>query len=308
MEALLVITIVLTVMAILALMLFLRLYSNRILKPMEKFVSSLKNMDEEQWINDTGSNDLVALEMASEKFRRLLRKIQSLRIDVYEKELERQKIDLQAMQLQIRPHFYISCLNLIHGFAEEANQEVIVDLTENLSDYMRALLGAKLDMVTIEKEMELIHNYINIQHLRYGKEAFNVEVQIEEDMLQKQIPFMTIYNFIENSIRHNIVPDRCINISLYIVSEFIDNQTYIYITISDEGKGFPQEVLQIAREVKMITIDGQEHVGIYNSIKRLEYIYGDKAHIDLSNMADNYGAVVEITIPEREKNDKHIAG
>ena len=58
----------------------------------------------------------------------------------------------------------------------------------------------------------------------------------------------------------------------------------------------------------MITIDGQEHVGIYNSIKRLEYIYGDKAHIDLSNMADNYGAVVEITIPEREKNDKHIAG
>lgn len=300
-ETLLIITVVLTVIAILALMLFLQLYSRMILRPMEKFVSSLKNMDEEQWLNDTGSNNLLALEMANEEFRRLLRKIQSLRIDIYEKELERQKIDLQAMQLQVRPHFYISCLNLIHGFAEEANQTIIVDLTKNLSDYMRTLLGAESDMVTIENELELIRNYINIQHLHYGEEAFNVDIQVEGDMRKKQIPFMMIYNFIENSIWHNIMPGRCVNISLYVVSERIDDRSCIYIAISDDGKGFPQTVLQAASEVKAVVIDGKDHVGIYNSIRRLQYVYGDKAHIELSNMAENYGAVVEITIPEKRE-------
>lgn len=65
--------------------LVVRVYYQRILRPMKQFVNSLKNTEEEQWINENGSNNILELEMASKEFKGLLRKIKSLKIDIYEK-------------------------------------------------------------------------------------------------------------------------------------------------------------------------------------------------------------------------------
>lgn len=64
-----------------------------------------ENTEEEQWINENGNNNILELEMASKEFKGLLRKIKALKIDIYEKELARQKTELEAMQMQIKPHF-----------------------------------------------------------------------------------------------------------------------------------------------------------------------------------------------------------
>ncbi|MGN1142553.1 MAG: sensor histidine kinase, partial [Oliverpabstia sp.] len=88
---------------------FLTIYSyyKRILEPMESFVNGLENMEENQILNDNGTNNLIELESASDKFRDLLRKIQSLKIEIYEKELEKQKAELEYVQEQLRPHFFL---------------------------------------------------------------------------------------------------------------------------------------------------------------------------------------------------------
>lgn len=301
-EILIIVTIVLTVIALGAVLLFLQFYSHEILAPMSQFVKSLENMDEDQYLYNREGNNLLALEMANKEFSKLFRQIQSLRINIYEKELEREKIELQATQLQIRPHFYINCLNLIHGFAEDAHQYEIVEITQKLAEYMRTLLDTNSDLVSIKRELNLIQNYVDIQHLHYGQEAFSIDIQAEDNVLEKKIPFLILYNFVENSIWHNIAPEKCVNISLYIVSEKIDGQSYIYIALSDNGKGFSPEVLEAAANRQVIMVNGESHVGIYTSIKRLEYFYGNMASISLSNMAEGYGAIVEIRIPERQES------
>ena len=79
----------------------------------------------------------MELESANEQFRNLVRKIQALKITIYEKELNEKQIELEFAQEQIRPHFFLNCISLIHGIADNKGETDIVTITSILSDYIR---------------------------------------------------------------------------------------------------------------------------------------------------------------------------
>ena len=68
-------------------------------------------------------------------FRNLVRKIQALKITIYEKELNEKQIELEFAQEQIRPHFFLNCISLIHGIADNKGETDFVTITSILSDY-----------------------------------------------------------------------------------------------------------------------------------------------------------------------------
>ena len=280
--------------------LVIRVYYQSVLRPMKQFVNSLKNTEEEQWINENGNNNILELEMASKEFKGLLRKIKALKIDIYEKELARQKTELEAMQMQIKPHFYLNCLSLIHGMADVAKQEKIVYITEILSNYMRYVMRDAFEPRQLKEEIEFIQNYVEIQQIRYGKEAFSFEVIMDSNMEEYLVPTLIIHNFVENAITHAVSLDNHVEITLYIVNENYEDGEYLYICVSDTGKGFPPDILEAIEQDKPIYYNDRKHIGIKNSLKRLKIMYGDKAKINFTNMDEGYGAVVEITIPVKK--------
>ena len=280
--------------------LVIRVYYQSVLRPMKQFVNSLKNTEEEQWINENGNNNILELEMASKEFKGLLRKIKALKIDIYEKELARQKTELEAMQMQIKPHFYLNCLSLIHGMADVAKQEKIVYITEILSNYMRYVMRDAFEPRQLKEEIEFIQNYVEIQQIRYGKEAFSFEVIMDNNMEEYLVPTLIIHNFVENAITHAVSLDNHVEITLYIVNENYEDVEYLYICVSDTGKGFPPDILEAIEQDKPIYYNDRKHIGIQNSLKRLKIMYGDKAKINFTNMDEGYGAVVEITIPVKK--------
>ena len=280
--------------------LVIRVYYQSVLSPMKQFVNSLKNTEEEQWINENGNNNILELEMASKEFKGLLRKIKALKIDIYEKELARQKTELEAMQMQIKPHFYLNCLSLIHGMADVAKQEKIVYITEILSNYMRYVMRDAFEPRQLKEEIEFIQNYVEIQQIRYGKEAFSFEVIMDNNMEEYLVPTLIIHNFVENAITHAVSLDNHVEITLYIVNENYEDGEYLYICVSDTGKGFPPDILEAIEQDKPIYYNDRKHIGIQNSLKRLKIMYGDKAKINFTNMDEGYGAVVEITIPVKK--------
>ena len=275
--------------------LVIRVYYQSVLRPMKQFVNSLKNTEEEQWINENGNNNILELE-----FKGLLRKIKALKIDIYEKELARQKTELEAMQMQIKPHFYLNCLSLIHGMADVAKQEKIVYITEILSNYMRYVMRDAFEPRQLKEEIEFIQNYVEIQQIRYGKEAFSFEVIMDNNMEEYLVPTLIIHNFVENAITHAVSLDNHVEITLYIVNENYEDGEYLYICVSDTGKGFPPDILEAIEQDKPIYYNDRKHIGIQNSLKRLKIMYGDKAKINFTNMDEGYGAVVEITIPVKK--------
>lgn len=292
---------ILTAGIILGSALLVRAYYNRLLLPMKQFVGSLKNTEEEQWINENGDNNILELEMASKEFKGLLRKIKALKIDIYEKELEKQKTELETMQMQIRPHFYLNCLNLIHSMADMGQRQEIIGLTKMLSDYMRYVMRDAHAMTTLEDEVGFVRNYVQIQQIRYGKEAFSFEVIMDQGMEEYKVPAMLVHNFVENAVVHTVSLDSYVEITLYVVLERYEDGKYLYLCISDTGGGFPEKILEAARSEKPVYYDGRKHIGISNSVKRLRLLYGERAKISFSNMDEGYGAVVEVRIPAQKE-------
>lgn len=272
-------------------------YYAKIMEPMREFVAALENMDEEQLLNEDGSNNILELELASGKFRTLLRKIQTLKIAIYEKELKEQQAELEYVQEQMRPHFLLNCLSVIHGMADEKDEREIVRITEVLSDYMRYVMRDSKNQRVIREELNHIASYVEMQKLRYGEEAFTYEVLLDGDVEDCLIPPLLLQTLVENAIVHEVSLDGRVDISLYLTREAYEDGTYLYISVSDTGKGFSAETLEALEEDRPIIYNGRKHIGLQNVRRRLELMYGGRAGITFSNMGENYGAVVEVRLP-----------
>ena len=260
----------------------------------------IQELEKEQSLNDDGSNNLLELESVSGKFKELLRKIQGLKIAIYEKELAEQKAELEYTQEQIKPHFFLNCLSLIHGIADKNNEGEIVEITTVLSDYMRYIFQDSKKQRDVEEELEHIEAYIRIQKLRYGEEAFSFEVTTDGDIGEWKVPSLLLQTLVENSVVHGVSLDRKSEISLYLTNETYEDGEYLYICISDTGNGFSKEALDAIENDTPIIYHGRHHVGISNIKRRLALMYGERASITCSNMDENYGAVVEVRLPKTE--------
>lgn len=272
-------------------------YYEKIMAPMRTFVEDLDHVDEEQMLGDDGTNNILELEFASDRFRTLLRKIQSLKIAIYEKELKEQQTELEYVQEQLRPHFLLNCLSVIHGMADEKGEGEIVHLTEVLSEYMRYVMRDSKNLKVIREELAHVASYVEMQKLRYGEEAFSYEVILDGDVQDCLILPLLLQTLVENAVVHGVTLDNKVEISLYITRETYEDGPYLYISVSDTGKGFSDETLEALEHDGSIIYNGRKHVGLQNVCRRLELMYGGRAGITFSNMGENYGAVVEVHVP-----------
>lgn len=272
-------------------------YYRKIMSPVRRMLEGINEINEE-WIKTEGTgNSLLELEIVNDKFKELLQKIQSLKIAIYEEKLVKQQTELEYAQQQIKPHFFLNCLSLIHGIADTAGEKQILYITEVLSDYMRYIFKDSGGKRRLLEELQHVRLYVEIQKLRYGAESFTYEEILDENINDCMIPSLLLQTLIENSIVHGINSKTPIEISLYVTFETYENSQYLYICVSDTGTGFSEEILKALQEDTPILYHNRKHIGLQNLQRRLSLIYGKQAGITFSNMAQGYGAVIEIRIP-----------
>ncbi len=268
----------------------------KVLSPMRKFVIQLQNPEEDLYLNEKNGTGPIELNYASNKFKQIYRELQMLRIDLYEKELSEKTTLLEYAQEQMKPHFFLNCMSMVQSLAELHHEEDIVHMLDVLSKYMRYVLKDSFEMRRLQDELEHLNDYMEIQAL-LKPGMLRYEVVVDDELQDYNIMPLVLQTLVENSVKHGLKADVCVEISLYITTtEFKDNK-YLYIIISDTGNGFPQDILDKIKNDEPIIYDGCEHIGIKNTIQRIKMKYGDKATVTFSNMRENYGAVVEITLP-----------
>lgn len=275
-------------------------YYQNLMEPLRQFVQGITEMEEEQQLHENGSNNILELAAVSDRFRGLMRKIQSLKIVIYEKELNEQKAELEYMQEQIRPHFFLNCLSLIHGIADAQGETKIMHIVSVLSEYIRYNYrdaGKERDLF---EELGHVKKYVELQKLRYGEEAFSFEVIEDLPEGEIRIPSLILQTLVENCVVHAVSLDRPVEISVYITSEEYEDGKYLYLCVSDTGNGFSKEILEAIEKDLPIIYNGRKHVGLQNIRRRLQLLYGERASMVLQNMDENYGAVVEVRIPQEE--------
>lgn len=219
---------------------------------------------------------------------------------VYENERKKQTIRMDYLQLQIKPHFYLNCLNFIYQMIELGYYTDAKRMASVASDYLRYLFQSSMEFVEIRSELKHVENYLEIQKMRY-RGAFTYYIEQDEETLECRIPPLMIQTFVENSVKHTVSLDKEVEITILVCAECSGDVREIHITISDTGAGFSEEVLgQLNRDGKLEQEDGHR-IGITNCLQRMQYFYGEKGRTEFFNNPMG-GAVVDIYIPfEKEK-------
>lgn len=297
-------------LALCAMMLF---FNRRVLGPIRSFSENLAHMNEEGRKDGLKSSQIIELEEASAQFKELGIQIRNYKIAMYEQELEKQRIQLDFMKQQIKPHFFLNCLTSIYSMAQIQMYGEIERMAISTSKYFRYIFQDSEDFVLLADEIEHVRIYLDIQQSRY-RDAFIYHIEQELPAGGMKIPPLVLQTFVENSIKYAISRTSEVQIRLTVKRRSIENKEMTVIRIADTGPGFPPEVLEKLVHGEPLDQSKGNHIGIMNTLKRLEYLYRGKAAVRFCNPAEG-GAWITLYLPdlpelskERSNTHEHSAG
>ena len=241
-------------------------------------------------------NSSNEFEFINRSFNTMLKQVEKLKIDVYEKELEKQNITTEYLSHQVQPHFILNIMNILYSYEPE-EYELSRKMIMCISKYFRHIVKVNSRFVTLQQEMEHIRNYFEIQKARY-QGRFSYIVEYEEGLRCAQIPPLLVQNFAENSIKYSLRARE--ETFILVITEYCrrEEELKLRIRIADTGKGMSDEILEEIRIFQETDVS-QEHlgVGIQNAILRLKYIYGESTAIRFWRDEHYPGTNIEIILP-----------
>ena len=241
------------------------------------------------------SEGILEIDKANDKLNKVIFDMQELKIREYHSQLELKKIELNYLKNQIRPHFYLNMLSMIHSMLQTKNYKEIEELTILTSNYLRHLFMANQDFSELKDEVQHIKDYLEIQRIRYGNSIY-FSLNYNDDLQNTLVPSLLLQTFIENTIKHGFSFQDLFTIFLSIKKVKTKNSDYIQICIEDNGPGFSEEILsKLNQKQSLITEDGH-HIGITNTIERLNLLYPNDYSITFENNEEG-GAKILLLIP-----------
>lgn len=182
---------------------------------------------------------------------------------------EKLESELKFLKSQIHPHFLFNTLNNLYALTLDKSDkapEVVLKLSDLLS-YM--LYECNAGYVLLEKEVKLLHDYLDLEKIRYQNELktnFNIHGQI----VGKQIAPLLLLPFVENAFKHGLsknITKPWLNVTLDINDNFftfkVENNKPL-INQTDES-GYT------------------EGIGLKNVRRRLDLIYGNKYILEVKD-------------------------
>lgn len=241
------------------------------------------------------SEGILEIDKANDKLNKVIFDMQELKIREYHSQLELKKIELNYLKNQIRPHFYLNMLSMIHSMLQTKNYKEIEELTILTSNYLRHLFMANQDFSELKDEVQHIKDYLEIQRIRYGNSIY-FSLNYNDDLQNTLVPSLLLQTFIENAIKHGFSFQDLFTILLSIKKVKTEDSDYIQICIEDNGPGFSEEILsKLNQKQSLITEDGH-HIGITNTIERLNLLYPNDYSIAFENNEED-GAKILLLIP-----------
>ena len=185
--------------------------------------------------------------------------------------------EIAFLQAQIKPHFLYNAISSIIALCYSDSKSA-AELLTHLSNYLRRCFdfNNKTTFVSIEKELELVHHYVEIEKTRFGEEL-QVEFIIDDKILYYQIIPFSIQPLVENAIRHGVMKREDGGTVKIILSEK-DNE--INVSVEDDGVGMSQNIIQSILNKKndftgYFSDKESTGVGISNINNRLIKFYGE---------------------------------
>ncbi|MEO9966517.1 MAG: histidine kinase [Reichenbachiella sp.] len=199
-------------------------------------------------------------------------------------EIDRLKAERLAMELaflksQVDPHFLFNTLNSLYALALEEKSEKTADGIVKLSTLMRYNLhDSQATLIPMSKEVNYIEKYLDLQRLRATKQTtINFEVEGSTDGIE--IAPVLLIPFIENAFKYSHSP---IEPNFVDIAMKFDKSSLLLIV--------KNSISQVASP------DDNTGIGLENVKNRLELLYAERYHLEISHHPDTFSVKLEINL------------
>ncbi len=199
------------------------------------------------------------------------------------------RAEIQALRARIRPHFLFNSMNTIASLIA-ISPEIAETAIEDLSDLFRASLSEK-NMSRLSDEIELTKSYLAIESLRLG-DRLQIEWQINDDLLDIEVPSLCIQPLSENAVYHGIEP-IAEGGKILISALQIDNK--LKLSVSNP----------LMPENQSLTSKPGNQMAQDNIRQRLKLVYDNKAEFTINDTKESYTVSLLIPLDTISLDNKH---
>ena len=189
---------------------------------------------------------------------------------------------LQALRMQLQPHFLFNTLNAISALALADPLQARL-MIARLSDFLRLTLEERhAPQVPLARELEFLRCYLDIQQVRF-QDRLGARLEVADDALRAAVPNLILQPLVENALRHGLLA-KAEPGHLCVAGRRDGDQ--LVLCVDDDGLGLPPE-------------GASEGIGLANTRARLAMLFGGDARLELQRR-DGGGTRVELRLPFRE--------
>lgn len=202
---------------------------------------------------------------------------------------EKTRAELKLLKSQIQPHFIFNTLNNIYSYAVQRNDKT-ADLIYQLSSFLSyGLYENKETFVPLQKEIEVIRSYIDLEQVRYG-DRLDFSMNLFDNVDQFRITPLLLLPLVENCFKHGFKSsiDHC----------------WIRIDISKTGEWL---VVKIENSVSQDRSPGEDingGIGLNNVKRRLEIVYPEKHVLKIKPEEDTFLVILKIEETKLQNDGK----
>lgn len=281
-------------------------FSASITTPIQNLRRGMKRAEKGDWTQLPLSGNQDEVDELIVSYNSMVRKLSELIEQVYiaestkrEAEVERQKAEFQALQLQINPHFLYNTLETIVCFPTVQDSQEVSEIVKSMAAMLRYAVQTTLEEVTVVNEVKHVLHYMAILKYRFGKE-FEFDDEIPPEYLLKKMVRLTLQPLIENVFQHAFREGIEEYHRIQIRAE--ETEAAFIVSVIDNGAGMAMSTLTELRsrlETKRLTevTEGKGGIGILNVHRRVQLVFGEQYGLEIESEL-GAGTTVRLVMPK----------
>lgn len=214
---------------------------------------------------------------------------------------QKYKMELLAMQAQIKPHFLYNTLASVRNLVDMGDNRKAGVMCDALEKYYRIGVSNGKEVITVRQEVEHATNYLRIQQMRYQKD-FDFFVNVDENIMNCDILKITLQPLVENAVYHGIKQKE--GKGTIVLSGGRENGRIVF-SVYDDGAGMnPEKLKELEASISGDWDSQSENFGLRNVSRRLRLFYGENAYIAFDSVKGMF-TEVKVVIPCERGEESH---
>ena len=273
--------------------------SDRVTEPLRNLEDSIRYLEEghleEEHIYIGGSHEIRHL---GQTITLMVKRMKDLMDKMVREQEDKRKSELDALQSQINPHFLYNTLDSVVWMVECEQYREAISMVKALAKLFRISLSKGNSIITIEDELTHAQNYMSIQQMRY-RNKFCVKTDVEPTIRECITIKLIVQPILENAIYHGM---EFMDGEGEITIHGYEKDGDIYIDVSDNGMGIPEETIESLLTDKSRARGKGSGIGLWNVNQRIALYFKGDYGLSIKSELDE-GTTVTIHLPKIRYED-----